>query len=75
MQRAGSVVRIAQGLLVARAASPDVPDIGTPVVDENLDTVGHVVDVFGPKERPYLSITPHDGVHAAGLLNASLYVT
>ena len=75
MQKAGSVVRIAQGLLVVRAAGPDTPSIGTDVVDENLDPVGHVVDIFGPVDSPYLGVTLDEGVHAAGLLNAPLYIT
>lgn len=74
MQRAGSVVKIAQGLLVVRAAGDSTPDIGTSVVDEELTEVGHVVDIFGPTESPYLSITPDDGVHAAALLNSNLYI-
>lgn len=73
MQRAGSVVRISQGLLVVRAADPDVPAIGTEILDENLEEVGHVVDVFGPTAAPYLAVTPREGVHEAGLLQAPLY--
>ncbi len=73
MRRAGSVVRITQGLLVVRAADAEVPSIGTAMLDENLEEVGHVVDVFGPTGAPYLAVTPRDGVHAAGLLQAPLY--
>ena len=74
MQRAGSVVRIAQGLLVLRAAGDGVPSLGTEVVDENLEAVGRIVDVFGPTGEPYLAVSPADGVHAPGLLNAALYI-
>lgn len=74
MQRAGSVERIAQGLLVLRSAGEDVPSIGTPVVDENLDSIGRIVDVFGPVDRPFLSVSPDDGVHPPQLLNQPLYI-
>lgn len=57
MKRAGTVVGIAQGVAVARTVDEAVPDIGTPVIDESLDDVGRVVDVFGPVERPYLAVT------------------
>lgn len=75
MKRAGSVVRIAQGVLVARAEGAGVPDIGTPVVDENLDPVGRIVDVFGPIDRPYLAVSPDDEIHEASLLHGTLYIT
>ena len=60
MKRAGTVVRTAQGLLVVRRDDAETPGIGTPVIDENLDEVGRVVDVFGPVEQPYLAVTPKD---------------
>ena len=57
MKRVGEVVRTAQGLLVVRG-SEDHPDLGTVVVDENLEEVGRVVSVFGPVEKPYLVVSP-----------------
>lgn len=75
MQKAGSVRTIAQGLLVVRAPGPDVPDIGTDLVDENLDEVGQVVDIFGPVDRPYLAVKAYESVHPAGHLHKSLYIT
>ena len=75
MRKAGTVVRLAQGLLVLRSPTADVPDIGTEVLDENLDAVGRIVDVFGPVDSPYLAVTPTDDVHGPSLLNASLYLT
>ncbi|MFC6726863.1 H/ACA ribonucleoprotein complex subunit GAR1, partial [Halobium palmae] len=42
-------------------------------VDESLTTVGRVVDVFGPVDRPYLAVSPADGVHLPDLLGAKLY--
>ena len=73
MRRLGEVVSTAQGLLVVRCPDGGRPDIGATAVDESLDDVGRVVDVFGPVERPYLAITPDDGVSTATLLGAKLY--
>ena len=55
MKRIGEVVRIAQNVAVVRAPDADHVDIGTTVVDENLDELGTVVDVFGPVDRPYVA--------------------
>ena len=73
MRRVGDVVRTAQGLAVVRAPDDDYADIGTMVLDENLDDVGRVVDVFGPASRPYLAVTPDDGVRLPTLLGNVLY--
>ena len=72
MHRVGSVVRIAQGLVILRAES-DEPKIGTVVLDDSLDEVGRVVDVFGPVARPYLAVTPDDDVHVPALVGSTLY--
>jgi len=74
MERAGDVVRTAQNVAVVRCESDDHPDIGDSVVDQNLHVVGRVVDVFGPVERPYLSVTPASGVHLPALVGETLYV-
>jgi len=73
MRAIGEVVRTAQGLAVLRSDDDDHPDIGTEVVDERLETVGRVVDVFGPVERPYLAVSPTDGVAVPALLGERLY--
>lgn len=73
MQRVGTVVGTAQGLLVVRSPDDSSPDVGTEVVDESLDRIGEVVEVFGPVERPYLAVSPVDGVSAAMLLDAPVY--
>ena len=73
MRAIGEVVRTAQGLAVLRSDDDDHPDIGTEVVDERLETVGRVVDVFGPVERPYLAVSPADGVAVPTLLGERLY--
>jgi RNA-binding protein len=80
MRRVGAVVRTAQGLAVLRAdddgsgASDEYRDeIGTVVVDDSLEDVGRVVDVFGPVSRPFLAVTPDDDVHLPSLVGATLY--
>lgn len=73
MRRLGDVVRTAQGLAVVRAPDETYADVGASVVDEDLTTVGSVVDVFGPVDRPYLAVTPSDSVHLPGLLGKTLY--
>jgi len=73
MRRVGTVVRTAGGVAVARSPDDSRPDIGDMVVDDALDAVGRVVDVFGPVDRPYFVVTPDAGSPAA-LLNERLYV-
>ncbi|WP_408958661.1 H/ACA ribonucleoprotein complex subunit GAR1 [Natrinema sp. 74] len=89
MRRVGAVVRTAQGLAVLRADEADGDsagddggadaidvhrdEIGTPVLDDSLEEVGRVVDVFGPVSRPYLAVTPDDGVHLPSLVGSTLY--
>ena len=80
MRRVGSVVRTAQGLAVLRTDDTDDDDsdtyrneIGTMVLDDSLEEVGRVVDVFGPVDRPYVAVTPDDGVHLPSLMGATLY--
>ncbi|OSP07431.1 H/ACA RNA-protein complex component Gar1 [Halorubrum ezzemoulense DSM 17463] len=74
MRRVGTVVRTAGGLAIARGdAGNDPPRIGASIVDESLSTVGRVVDVFGPIDRPYVAITPGDSVGLADLLGEKLY--
>jgi RNA-binding protein len=73
VRRAGEVVRAAQGLAVVRSPDEDFPAVGTELVGEDLDAVGEVVDVFGPVDRPYLAVTPGDGVRPAGLIGQPVY--
>ncbi|NUB92106.1 H/ACA RNA-protein complex component Gar1 [Haloterrigena sp. SYSU A558-1] len=82
MRRIGSVVRTAQGLAVLRAEDTDDgsndgdrfrDEIGTSVLDDSLESVGRVVDVFGPVDRPYLAVTPDDDVHLPSLVGSTLY--
>jgi RNA-binding protein len=73
MRRLGEAVRTAQGVLVVRSPDDGTPDIGTEVVDESLETVGRVVDVFGPVERPYFAVSPNEGVRLATLVGSPVY--
>lgn len=73
MKRVGRVVRTAQGLAVIRAPDETYPNLGTNVIDENLDTVGRVVDVFGPVDRPYVSVSPAETVQLPLLLDRVIY--
>jgi RNA-binding protein len=71
MKRAGEVVRVAQGLAIVRCPDEAHPDIGTELTDQELSTVGRVVDVFGPVERPYLAVDPRS--EPTLLLGSRLY--
>jgi RNA-binding protein len=73
MKRIGEVVRTAQNLAVIRCPDDDHPDFGMDVVDENLAEIGRVVDVFGPVDRPYVAVSPDDGVRLPTLLGQPLY--
>ena len=73
MRRVGSVERLAQGLAVVRATDDEYAAIGSRLVDDELDSVGEVVDVFGPVERPYMAVSPAAGVHLPAVLGSPLY--
>lgn len=73
MRPAGEVIRVAQGLLVIRAADQASLEIGHTLIDDQLETVGRVVDVFGPVSRPYIAVTPAEAVDPQQLLGVRLY--
>jgi len=73
MRRVGSVERLAQGLAVVRAADEEYAAIGTQLVDDELRTVGKVVDVFGPVDSPYMAVSPGSSVHLPAVLGSPLY--
>jgi len=72
MKRIGEVVRATRAVAVARSTDGTVPDIGTALIDEHLDDVGIIVDVFGPVERPYLAVIPEAG-NPASLVGRTVY--
>ena len=73
MRRVGSVERLAQGLAVVRAPDEEYAAIGTALVDEQLQSVGEVVDVFGPVDAPYMAVSPGERVHLPTLVGSPLY--
>lgn len=73
MRPVGEVVRAAQSLAIVRLPDDAHPDIGASVIDADLESVGHVVDVFGPVERPYVAVTTKNGRNPASLIGARLY--
>jgi RNA-binding protein len=73
MQGLGEVVRTAQGLAIVRCLDDDHPGVGTQAVDEQLNVVGRVVDVFGPVSHPYVAVSPNEDVALAMLLGKKLY--
>ena len=73
MRRVGTIVGAAQGLLVVRSPDDSYPRLGTDVIDESLNTVGTVVEIFGPVETPYLAVSPSGEQSAATLLATPVY--
>jgi len=72
MKRAGTVTGTAQGVVVVHSDGEEVPDLRTTVIDESLDDVGTVVDVFGPVDRPYLAVAS-DRNAITSLIGAPVY--
>jgi RNA-binding protein len=72
MKRVGTVSRVAQGVAIVRL-DDDPPEIGTAVLDDSLSNVGRIVDVFGPVDRPYVAVSPANGVTPASLVGSKLY--
>ena len=73
MRRIGEVVRTAQGLAILKSPDESYPNLGTELVDSKLDTVGRVVDIFGPVEQPYVAVSPASDVDVPMLLGEKLY--
>ena len=73
MRRAGTVVGTAQSVAVVRNTDEQFPDVGTELVDERLDPVGEVVDVFGPIDQPYLAVSPPPDRTVARLVGDVVY--
>ena len=74
MRRAGTVVSVAQGVLVVRAADSDPAGIGAPVVDDRWTRIGRIVDIFGPVGSPYLVVSMDDDVVSTDVLGEVLYI-
>ena len=57
MQHLGRVLHMSSSRnLILKAATQ--PRIGDKVVDENLEFVGSVFDIFGPVSSPYIAVKP-----------------
>lgn len=74
MRRAGTITRIAGGVLVVRTDDTDPPSIGADTVDDQLTPVGPIVDVFGPVDNPYLAVSPTTDRRPTELLGETLYL-
>jgi rRNA processing protein Gar1 len=57
LQRLGNVLHVSSSRnLILRTKI--TPKIGLKVVDENLNPIGKVLEVFGPVPTPYVSVKP-----------------
>jgi len=57
LQRIGSVLHVCSTKNMILKAE-NIPHIGDAVVDEKLNNVGTVFDVFGPVSSPYVAVRP-----------------
>jgi len=57
LERIGSVLHVSSTKNMILKAE-NIPHIGDRVVDENLNNVGTVFDVFGPISSPYVAVRP-----------------
>ena len=73
MRRLGEVARLAAGRIIVRSVDAEHPDVGSEAVNADLEPVGRVVDVFGPVDRPYVTLTPTEEA-GPSLLGQRLYV-
>lgn len=71
MKRLGTAVRTASGLVIVR--TDGTPRIGADAISESLDTVGTVVDVFGPVESPYAAVSPSGNATLSRFVGETLY--
>ncbi len=58
MQRIGLVLHTSSsGNMILKAEN--LPRIGDRVMDENLNQIGAVFDIFGPVSSPYVAVRPN----------------
>lgn len=73
MKRLGSVLhKSSQGKLIVRVDF--APTLSSVVVSSNLDRVGKVFDVFGPIDKPYVSVKLFKGIKSEQLVGKNLYL-
>ncbi len=61
-----------QNHIIVRTSSP--PGIGSRVVNESNSLIGKVIDVFGPVDKPFISIKPSSSVDPYKILEQTLFV-
>ena len=59
MRRLGRVVHTSSSKsIIVKMEANTIPNIGEKVVDENLQPIGNISDIFGPSRTPYIAIKP-----------------
>jgi rRNA processing protein Gar1 len=71
MKRIGQIKTTIDSIAIVRGDDETCPDIGTKVVDERLEEMGHVVDIIGPISRPYILIKTK--MHDESIVGKRLY--
>ncbi len=61
-----------QNHIIVRASFP--PSIGSRIVNESNSLVGTVIDVFGPVDKPFVSIKPATSIEPSAILQQTLFV-
>ena len=72
MERIGKVLHITSNRNIILKAENHT-QIGDRVVDENIEPVGKIFDIFGPVSSPYVSVKAHTE-NPQSLTNRILYV-
>ncbi len=73
LRRLGKVLHVSRnGLLILR--TDKTPPIGARVVDININTVGFIIDVFGPVKEPYVAVRPQKGIDTLASVGQILYM-
>jgi RNA-binding protein len=57
LQRLGRVLHVSQSRNIIITIE-NLPKTGETVVDENLKSIGKILDIFGPVSSPYASVKP-----------------
>ncbi|MFW6117131.1 MAG: H/ACA ribonucleoprotein complex subunit GAR1 [Thermoproteota archaeon] len=57
LQRLGRVLHVSRSRNIIVQVE-NIPKIDSTVVDEKLNRVGRIIDVFGPVSSPYASVKP-----------------
>jgi RNA-binding protein len=71
--RVGTVAHVCQRLAIVPIDGAQMPEIGTVVVDQELQRVGRIVDIFGPVSAPYAAVSPTDQQTGVRLIGQRVY--